>query len=127
MSWQIYLRSLLSSPRPPRFAAGFLRLTPTQVRSIRRSMDQEQPTTEPLVHELQAISPELNEATQERTNSENEESAQRLAARQARLLKQRVRANSRLQQRINNVLDPRQRKKLNYFRRASEATVSEGS
>jgi hypothetical protein len=105
----------------------FLRLTPTQVRSIRRLMDQERPTTEPLMHELQIISPQLNNATQERTNSENEESAQRLAARQARLLKQLVRANSRLQQRINNVLDPRQRKKLNYFRRASEATVSEGS
>ena len=105
----------------------FLRLTPTQVRSIRRLLDQEQPTTEPLVHELQIISPELNGATQERTNRENEESAQRLAARQARLLKQRVRANSRLQQRINKVLDPRQWKKLNYFRRAREATVSEGS
>jgi hypothetical protein len=105
----------------------FLRLTPTQVRSIRRLMDQERPTTEPLMHELQIISPQLNNATQERTNSENEESAQRLAARQARLLKQLVRANSRLQQRINNVLDRRQRKKLNYFRRASEATVSEGN
>jgi hypothetical protein len=90
-------------------------------------MDQERPTTEPLMHELQIISPELNNATQERTNSEHKESAQRLAARQARLLKQLVRANSRLQQRINNVLDPRQRKKLNYFRRASEATVSEGN
>jgi hypothetical protein len=105
----------------------FLRLTPTQVRSIRRLMEQERPTTEPLMHELKIIGPELNDATQERTNRENEESAQRLAARQARLLKQLVRANSRLQQRINNVLDPQQRKKLNYFRRASEATLSEGN
>ena len=40
----------------------FLRLTPTQVRSIRRLMDQERPTTEPLMHELQIISPELNDA-----------------------------------------------------------------
>jgi hypothetical protein len=45
----------------------FLRLTPTQVRSIRRLMDQERPTTELLVHELQIISPELNDATQEGT------------------------------------------------------------
>jgi Spy/CpxP family protein refolding chaperone len=104
----------------------YLRLTPTQVRSIQRLMDQERPTTEPLMHELRIIRAELSD-TQQKPNSENEESAQRLAARQARLLKHLVKANSRLQQRINNVLDPRQRKKLDYFRRVSEVTVSEGN
>jgi Spy/CpxP family protein refolding chaperone len=104
----------------------YLRLTPTQVRSIQRLMDQERPTTEPLMNELRIIRAELSD-TQQKPNSENEESAQRLAARQARLLKHLVKANSRLQQRINNVLDPRQRKKLDYFRRVSEVTVSEGN
>jgi Spy/CpxP family protein refolding chaperone len=105
----------------------YLRLTPTQVRSIQRLMDQERPTTEPLMHELRIISAKLNDATQKKPNSENQVSAQRLAGRQERLLKQLVRANSGLQQRINNVLDPRQRKKLDYFRRTSEVTVSEGN
>jgi Spy/CpxP family protein refolding chaperone len=105
----------------------YLRLAPTQVRSIQRLMDEERPTTEPLMHELRIISAEFNDATQKGPNRENEASAQTLAAGQARLLKQLVRANSRLQQRINNVLDPRQRKKLDYFRRASEVTASEGN
>jgi Spy/CpxP family protein refolding chaperone len=105
----------------------YLRLTPTQVRSIQRLMDEERPTTEPLMHELRIISAEFNDATQKRPNRENEASAQTLAASQARLLKQLVRANSRLQQRIKNVLDPRQRKKLDYLRQASEVTVSEGN
>jgi Spy/CpxP family protein refolding chaperone len=105
----------------------YLRLSPTQVRSIQRLMDQERPTTEPLMHELRIISAELSDATQKKPNGENEESAQRLAVRQSRLLKQLVRANSRLQQRIKDVLDPQQRKKLDYFRRASEVTVSEGN
>jgi hypothetical protein len=103
----------------------YLRLTPTQVRSIQRLMDQERPRTEPLTHELRIINAELNDASQEKRISENEESVRRLAARQARLLKQLVRANSGLQQRINKVLDSGQRKKLDYFRRASEVTVSE--
>jgi Spy/CpxP family protein refolding chaperone len=90
-------------------------------------MDQERPTTEPLMHELRIISAELSYVTQKKPNGENEASAQRLAARQAHLIKQLVRANLRLQQRISNVLDPRQRKKLDYFRRASEVTVSEGN
>jgi hypothetical protein len=36
-------------------------------------------------------------------------------------------ANSRLQRRINDVLDPQQRKKLDSFKRAGEVTVEEGN
>jgi LTXXQ motif family protein len=105
----------------------YLGLTPTQVGSIQRLMDQERPTTEPLMHELRTISGELGAAIQQSQNHENEGTAQRLAARQARLLKQLMRANSRLQQRINDVLDSQQRKKLDSIKRASEATVGEGN
>lgn len=63
-------------------------LTPTQVGSIQRLMDRERPTTEPLMHELRTISGELGAAIQKSQNNENDGTIQRLAARQARLLKQ---------------------------------------
>jgi hypothetical protein len=58
-------------------------------------MDQERPTTEPLMDELRTIGAELGVAIQQSRNNENEETAQRLAAKQARLLKQLREANSR--------------------------------
>jgi Spy/CpxP family protein refolding chaperone len=107
----------------------YLGLTPSQVRSIQKLMDQERPTTEPLMHELRTISGELGAALQQSQSNEDEDTPQRqkLAATQARLLKQLMRANSRLQRRINDVLDPQQRKKLDSFKRTSEVTVGEGN
>src|SRR5260370_36636272 len=92
----------------------YLGLTPTQVISIKKLIDQERPTTEPLMHELRTISGERGQ------NNGNKGPAQRLAAKQARLLKQLMTANSRLQRRIHDVLDPQQRKKLDSFRPTSE-------
>jgi len=100
----------------------YLGLTATQVRSIQELIEQARPTTERLMLELQRINGE-RAASQQRQNNDTEGAPQRLAATQARLLKQLMRANSRLQKRINDVLDPRQRKKLDTFRRTSEVTV----
>ena len=105
----------------------YVGLTPTQVRSIQKLMDQERPTTEPLMHELRTISGEPGAAIQQSQNNENERTSQRLAARQAQLLKQLMRANSRLQRRINDVLNPQQRKKLDSFKRTSQVLVGEGN
>jgi hypothetical protein len=105
----------------------YLGLTPTQVRSIKRLMDRERSTTEALMHELRTASGELGAAIQQSQNNENEGAAQRLAAKQALLLKQLMRANSRLQRKINDVLDPKQRKKLDSFQRTTEVTVGEGN
>jgi len=117
----------LSSLRLNPSLVEYLGLTSTQVSSIQRLMDQARPATEQLMHELRTINGALRAAIQQRQNNENEEAAQRLAARQARLLKQLIKANLRLQQRINDVLDPRQRKKLDSFRRTSEVTAREGN
>ena len=105
----------------------YLGLTPKQVRSIKRLMDRERSTTEALMHELRTASGELGAAIQQSQNNENEGAAQRLAAKQALLLKQLMRANSRLQRKINDVLDPKQRKKLDSFKRTTEVTVGEGN
>ena len=80
------------------------------------------------MHELRMISGELGDVIQKSQNNENQGNPQRqrLAATQARLLKQLIRANSHLQRRINDVLDPQQRKKLGSFKRTSEVTVGEG-
>ena len=43
----------------------YLGLTPTQAGSIQKLMDQERPTTEPLMHELRTISEELGVAIQQ--------------------------------------------------------------
>ena len=77
--------------------------------------------------ELRTISAELGVAIEQSQNNESEGTAQRLAARQARLLKQLMSTNSRLQRRINDVLDPEQRKKLDFFKRTSEVTVVKGN
>jgi Spy/CpxP family protein refolding chaperone len=105
----------------------YLGLTTTQVKAIQKLMGQERPTAEPLMHELQKTSSELRAAIQQRRNNNNEGATPRLAARQAQLLKQLMRSNLRLRQRINGVLNPRQRKKLDSFRRTSEVTVGEGN
>jgi len=106
----------------------YLRLTPTQVNAIQKLMDRERPTTEPLILELRTISGELSAAIQQNPNNENEGATQRqkLASRQARLLKQLMRANSRLQRRISDELSPQQRKKLDSFNRTSDVTMGEG-
>jgi Spy/CpxP family protein refolding chaperone len=105
----------------------YLGLTSTQAKAIQKLMDQERPTTEPLIHELRTVGGELCAAIQQSQNHQNEGTAQRLAARQARLLKQLMRANFRLQRRINDVLDSQQRKKLDSFKRTSEVMVGEGN
>jgi len=105
----------------------YLGLTATEVKAIQKLMDQERPTTEPLMDELRTISTELGVAIEQSQNNESEGTAQRLAARQARLLKQLMSANSRLQRRINNVLDPQQRKKLDSLKRTSQVTVVDGN
>jgi hypothetical protein len=92
-----------------------LGLTPTQINSIHKLMDHERPTEERLMHELRTTSSELGAAIQQRQNNKNDGATRRLAARQRHLLKQLMRSNSRLQQRINRVLSPRQRKKLDSF------------
>jgi hypothetical protein len=105
----------------------YLGLNPTQVRSIQRLMDQERPTTEPLMDELRTVSAELGVAVRQSQSNDNEGVAQSLAATQARLLKQLMRANSRLQRRIDDVLGPRQRKKLDALRHKAEVSVVHGS
>jgi Spy/CpxP family protein refolding chaperone len=105
----------------------YLGLTSTQAKAIQKLMDQERPTTEPLIHELRTVGGELCAAIQQSQNHQNEGTAQRLAARQARLLKQLMRANFRLQRRINDLLDSQQRKKLDSFKRTSEVMVGEGN
>jgi len=105
----------------------YLSLTRTQAKAIQRLMDRERPTTEPLMDELRTIRAELRVAIQQSQNTENEGTAQTLAARQARVLKQLMKANSRLQQRTNDVLDPQQRKKLDFFKRTSEVTAVDGN
>lgn len=105
----------------------YLGLTSTQAKAIQKLMDQERPTTESLIHELRTVGGELCAAIQQSQNHQNEGTAQRLAARQARLRKQLMRANFRLQRRINDVLDSQQRKKLDSFKRTSEVMVGEGN
>ena len=105
----------------------YLGLTPTQTKAIQKLMDRERPTTEPLMDELRTISAELGVAIQQSHKNDNEGTAKRLVARQARLLKQLMSANSRLQRRINDLLDPQQRKKLDSFKRTSQVTVVDGN
>jgi hypothetical protein len=104
----------------------YLGLTKTQVRSIQRLIEQARPTMQRLMLELQTINGE-RAASQQRQNNDNEGAPQRLATTQARLLTQLMRANWRLRERINEVLNSRQRKKLDSFRRTSEVTVGKGN
>lgn len=104
----------------------YLGLTATQVRSIQKVIEQARPTTQRLMLELRTIKGEPA-AIQQRQNNDNEGDPQRLAATQARLLTQLMRANWRLRERINEVLNSRQRKKLDSFRRTTEVTVGKGN
>lgn len=105
----------------------YLRLTRAQVKAIQKLMDHERPTTEPLMDELRTVSAELGVAIRQNQSNDNEGVAQSLAATQARLLKQLMRTNSRLQRRIDDVLDPQQRKKLDALKHTGEVTVGEGN
>ena len=105
----------------------YLGLNPTQVTSIQSLMDQERPKTEPLMLQLQTISAQLSVAIQQSQSNDNGGPVTKLAATQARLLKQLMTANSRLQRRLDDVLNPQQRKKLNAFKRTGEVTVGEGN
>jgi len=104
-----------------------LGLNPTQVKSIQSLMDQGRPKIELLVLELRTVTAELGLAVRQSQNTDNEGPAQSLMATQARLFRQLMRANSRLQRRIDEVLDPQQRKKLDTFKRSGEVTVGEGN
>ena len=105
----------------------YLGLTQTQIKAIRKLMDHERPTTEPLMDELRTVSAELGVAIRQNQSNDNEGVAQSLAATQARLLKQLMRANSRLQRRIDDVLGPQQLKKLDALRHKTEVSVVHGS
>jgi hypothetical protein len=105
----------------------YLGLNPTQVRSIQRLMDRERPKTEPLMLELRTITAELGVAVRQSQSNDNEGVAQSLAATQTRLLEQLMKANSRLQRRIDDLLDPQQRKRLDAFKRTGEVRVGEGN
>jgi hypothetical protein len=80
----------------------YLGLTKTQVRSIQKLIEQARPTTQRLMLELQTINGE-RAASQQRQNNDNEGAPQRLAATQARLLTDLMRADWDLQKRINEV------------------------
>ncbi len=105
----------------------YLSLTRTQAKAIQSLMDRERPTTEPLMDELRTVSAGLGVAIRQNQSNDNEGVAQSLAATQARLLKQLMRANSRLQRRIDDVLGPQQRKKLDALRHKAEVSVVHGS
>jgi Spy/CpxP family protein refolding chaperone len=105
----------------------YLGLTRTQAKAIQKLMDQERPTTEPLMDELRTVSAELGVAIRQGQSNDNESVAQNLAATQALLLKQLMRANSRLERRIDDVLGPQQRKKLDALRHKAEVSVVHGS
>ncbi len=105
----------------------YLGLTRTQAKAIQKFMDQERPTTEPLIDELRRVSAELGAAIRRNPSNDNEGVAQTLAAAQARLLKQLMKENSHLQRRIGDVLGPQQRKKLDALRHEAEVSVVHGS
>ena len=105
----------------------YLGLTRTQAKAIQKLMDHERPTTEPLMDELRTVSAGLGVAIRQNQSNESEGVAQSLAATQARLLKQLIRANSRLQRKIDEVLGRQQRKKLDALRHKAEVSVVHGS
>ena len=94
----------------------YLGLKPTQARSIQRLMDRERPKTESLMLQLRTVNADLGVAIRRNQNNDDKGVASSLAATQARLLKQLMTANLRLQRRIDDVLDPQQRKKLDAFK-----------
>jgi len=76
--------------------------------------------------ELRTVSAELNVAIRQNQSNDNEGVAQSPAVTQARLLKQLMRANSRLQRRIDDVLGLQQLKKLDALRHEAEVSVVHG-
>jgi Spy/CpxP family protein refolding chaperone len=105
----------------------YLGLTRTQAEAIQKLMDHERPTTEPLMDELRTVSAGLSVAIRQNQSNESEGVTQSLAAAQARLLKQLMRTNSRLQRKIDEVLGPQQRKKLDALRHKGEVCEVHGS
>ena len=102
----------------------YLGLTMHQVKAIQRLTDQERPTTEPLIQELRSINGKVHALAQ--SSAPDEGAVRRLEVVQTRVLKQLMRANSRLQQKINDVLDARQRRKLESLERMNELTIEGG-
>src|SRR5258708_3810868 len=72
---------------------AYLGLTRTQAKAIQKLMDHERPTTEPLMDELRTVSAGLGVAIRQNQSNDNEGVAQSLAATQARLVRQLMRAN----------------------------------
>jgi Spy/CpxP family protein refolding chaperone len=105
----------------------YLDLTRTQAEAIQKLMDDERPTTEPLMDDLRTVSAELGVAIRQNRTNDKERVVQSLAATQAGLLKQLMGANSRLQRRIDDVLGPQQLKKLDTIRHKVEVSVVHGS
>ena len=105
----------------------YLSLTPTQAKAIQRLMYRERPTTESLMDELRAVGTGLSVLMRQNQSNDNEGAAQSLAATQARLLKQLMRVSSRLQRRIDDVLGPQQRRKLDALRHKAEVSEVHGS
>jgi hypothetical protein len=105
----------------------YLGLTRTQAKAIQNLMDRERPTTESLLDELRIVSAEVGVAIRQNPSNGNEGVAQSLVARQARLLTELLKENSRLQRRIGEVLGPHQRKKLGALRHKAEVSVGQGS
>src|ERR1700731_4553339 len=105
----------------------YLGLTRTQAKAIQKLMDQERPTTEPLMDELRTVSADLGVELRKNQSNDNAAVAQSLAATQAGLLKRLMMANSRLQRRIDDVLGPQQRKRLDALRHKAEVNVVHGS
>jgi len=103
----------------------YLGLTRTQAKAIQKLMDDERPTTEPLMDELRTVSAELGVASRQ-NQSDDEGVARSLAATQAQLLRQLMRANSRLQRQIDDVLGPQQVKKLEALRQKAQVSVANG-
>ena len=106
---------------------AYLGLIPHQVAAIQNLMDQQRPTEEPLMHELQIISSELGSAVQQGRNSDSERAIQRLSALQVKLLDHLMTSNSRLRQNINGILSSQQRKRLETFMRTTGVTAGGGN
>jgi Spy/CpxP family protein refolding chaperone len=101
----------------------YLDLTPTQVTSIQELVSQERRTLEPLMAQLQLTNEQLAAITgHDQTKNENE--IKSLANVQARNLANLLVANSRLRAKIYQLLSPQQQRRLDEFRRSTEALAN---
>jgi len=101
----------------------YLDLTPTQVTSIQELVSQERRTLEPLMAQLQLTNEQLAAIIgHDQTKNENE--IKSLANVQARNLANLLVANSRLRARIYQLLSPQQQRRLDEFRRSTEALAN---